>query len=247
MRLHAFTGSLLLLLLAPLGAARPQTGGDLRAFVALDASHIGALTPVLSPAIYGRALRSAQLGVRYGLQREAGTTRHAVAGSAIFQAGLASTFSVTAGVSDQDCLDCAPEMMLGLGGDMRVFEAGDVMGPGSSFNLGVSGELGYAQIKPQDISTFAIGIGAPMALSFAGGGATGMRFVPYFTPMLGIGQLNRDCVTPGCQNSGTRWVLGGGIAVWNPLTSVSASVGVNQVMQDGSPPAFGVNVTFGGR
>ena len=85
-----------------------------------------------------------------------------------------------------------------------------------------------------------------MMLTIAGGGTVGMRIVPYFTPMLGIGTLSTDCLTPGCGNSGTRWVMGGGIGLWNPTTSISATVGLNKVMLDGAPTTFGVNVVIGG-
>lgn len=235
------------LLAVPIAAAPAQSEADARAWVALDASHIGALTPLLSPAILGRQLRSAQLAIRYGFSSDAGVTRHAVAGSGIFAAGMNSSVSVTAGVSDADCADCTPELMLGLGGDMRIFSAGDVLGAGSMFDLGVSGEFGYARLQPTDINAYALGIGAPMALSVTGDATTGMRFVPYFTPVFGIGTLSTDCLTPGCRNSGTRWVLGGGIGVWNPLTSISATVGFNRVMLEGAATTFGVNVVLGGR
>ena len=245
MRLH--TSLLCALMIAPLVAAPAQSEGDLRAFVALDASPIGALTPLLSPSMVGRQLNGAQLGIRYGFSSDNNETRHAVAGSGIFAVGTNSSISLTAGVSDTDCTDCTLELLLGVGGDMRVFEAGDVLGQGNSFSLGVSGDFGFARLQPSDVNAYALGIGAPMNLTIARGGTTGMRIVAYFTPMLGIGQLSTDCLTPGCQNSGTRWVMGGGIGVWNPLTSISASVGFNRVMFDDAATTFGVNVVLGGR
>ena len=233
------------LVLAPFAAAASQSIQDLRAFVALRTTHIGALTPMLSPVLVGQQLQSAQLGLRYGLQREADITTHAVAGSGIFGVGTASALGVHAGVSDADCADCAPEMMLGVSGEMRVFEVGDVFGAGSVLNVGVSGDVGYAQLKP-DRSALALGVGAPMALNLNAGSATGMRIVPYFTPMLGVGQIN-DCGSGTGSCSGTRVVLGGGVGIWNPATSISASLGINHVLLEGQDPVFGVNVVFGGR
>ena len=110
----------------------------------------------------------------------------------------------------------------------------------------MSGELGFAQLKPDE--AFVIGIGAPITLSLGGGGRAGMSFVPYLVPVFGIGQTSAPC--PGvmvCDQSGTRWLIGGGIGVWNPVSSVSASIGVNQVVQAGGKPVFGINVAFGGR
>lgn len=223
-------------------AAGSQTIEQQRAFVALRNTHIGALVPMPGPAMLGRQIEGAQLGVRYGFNREAGITTHAVAGSGIFAAGTTANLSIHAGVVDADCAGCPPELVLGVGGEMRVFEGGDP-GGGSSLNIGVSGDLGYGQLKP-DNSAFALGVGAPMTLNFAAGPNAGMRIVPYFTPVFGIGQVS-GCVGGNC--SGTRIVLGGGIGFWNPLTSVAALIGVNHVVLQGQGPVFGVNVVFGGR
>jgi hypothetical protein len=220
--------------------------GEARAFAALRASHIGALTPLMTPAMVSRTLNGAQLGVRYGLRDESGIRTQSIAGTALFGIGIQSSLLLTAGVSDADCASCNPAMLLGIGGDMRVYEGGDVAGGGSSLTVTVSGELGYAQLKPD--KAFVLGVGAPITLSLAAGGREGMRFVPFVTPVFGIGQTSAPC--PGvmvCDQSGTRWVLGGGIGVWNPLSSVSASIGVNQVMLSGAKPVFGINVAFGGR
>jgi len=239
--------SSVLALLTTAVTATAQSGtGDVRAFAALRASHMGSLTPIITPAMLGRRLNGAQLGVRYGLRDEAGVRSQAIAGSALFTIGLQSSVTLTAGVSDADCANCTPALLLGIGGDMRVYEAGDVAGGGSSLKVAVSGELGYAQIKPDQ--AFVLGVGAPITLSLGAGGREGMRFVPYLVPVFGIGQTSAPC--PGfmvCDQSGTRWVIGGGIGVWNPMSSISASIGVNQVVQAGSKPVFGINVAFGGR
>lgn len=239
------------LLVAPLaGAAAQTTVQDISAFVALRSTHIGALTPMLSPVMVGQQLRSAQLGIRYGFQRESNVTTHAIAGSGVFAAGTSSSVAIHAGVSDADCGDCAPEMMLGVGGEMRVFEIGDALGAGSALHVGVSGDIGYAQLKGLGLTNetrgaLALGIGAPLALSMSGSGGTGMRIVPFMTPALGIGQIS------GCGGSetcnGTRFVLGGGLALRNPMSSISASLGINHVFLEGQDPVFGVNVVIGGR
>jgi len=241
---------LIALLIAPVAAAVSQTVPDARAFVALRATHIGALVPMPGPAMVGRQLNGAQLGIRYGFNREdtgvGPVNTHAIAGSAIFAAGLTGNWMLHAGVSDADCDGCSPEMMLGAGGEMRVFEIGDFLTAGSSLSIGVSGDAGYARLKPNDVNAYALGIGAPVALTMSGGAATGMRIVPYLTPALGIGRLSANCGgSDSCD--GTRFVLGGGVGFWNPITSISASIGANHVFYPGQDPVFGVNVTIGGR
>jgi hypothetical protein len=237
----------LVLLLVP-AAVLAQSTGDQNAFTALSGTHIGALTPLMSPAMIRRTLNGSQLAIRYGLRDEPGIRSHAIAGTALFAVGLESSVALTAGVADADCATCSPKLLLGAGGDMRIFERGDVLAAGSSFTLAVSGDIGYGQ-PPSVEHAFALGVGAPATLVF---GATreGMRVATFFTPVFGIGNISAGCpVIPGaqCENSGTRFVLGGGIGLWNPLSSVSASLGVNQVMLTNARPVFGVNVILGGR
>jgi hypothetical protein len=249
MRLFA---PLLVFLIAPLEVAHAQPPArDVRAFVALRASPAGALTPLLTPAMLNRQLTGVQLGIRYGLLDEDGVRTHAVAGSVILMSGFESDVTLTAGVRDADCANCTPALLLGLAGDMRVLEIGDIVGSASTLNVTVSGDLGYAQLKPGDDYAITLGIGAPITLSLKSSGESGLRLAPYFTPVFGIGQTSEDCiqVTPPrpCHKSGTRWVLAGGLGVWKPMSSVSASIGVNQVVFSGAKPVFGVNVVVGGR
>ncbi len=238
------------LLLPPLASASSQTIQDARAFVALRATPVGGLVPMPGPAMVGRSIDGAQLGIRYGFNREdvtGGTVNtQAIAAAAVFALGLTGNWSLHAGVSDADCIDCKPELMLGVGGEMRVFEMADFLSAGSSLNIGVSGDFGYARLKPSGINAYSLGVGAPVALSMSGGAASGMRIVPYLTPALGIGKLSTEC-GGGDSCDGTRVVLGGGIGFWNPVSSISASVGANHVFFPNQQPVFGVNVVVGGR
>lgn len=244
---HLVAVTLATLALPPTAAVRAQTSaGDLRAFAALRTSHIGALTPLMTPAMLTRQLNGAQLGVRYGLLDEGGVRAHSVAVSGIFVAGLKSSTTITAGVRDADCTGCTPALLLGVAGDMRVVEIGDAVGSGSALSVAVGGELGYAQLKPGSDYAITLGIGVPITLSMRGGEPSGMRVAPYFVPVYGVGQTSTACPT-GCEKSGTRWVLGGGIGVWSPGSNISASVGVNQIVLSSAKPVFGVNAVIGGR
>lgn len=233
--------------LAPIVRADAQTG-EQRAFTALRASHVGALTPIMTPAMISRTLNGAQLGIRYGLRDESGVRTQSVAVAGMFGIGLESSFSLHAGVSDQNCVGCSPALMLGVGGDMRVVERGDAIGSGSTLSIAVSGDLGYAQLKPGTAYALGLGIGAPMTLSF-GAATQGMRIAPYFTPVFGVGSTSGACPVgfSQCEDNSIRWILGGGIGAWNPLSSVSATLGINQVMITGARPVFGINVIIGGR
>jgi hypothetical protein len=234
----------LLALLAPAHSAVAQ--GDLFAAAALASTPIGALTPLMTSSMVGRQFDGAQLAIRYGLRRDGTTNTHAIAGSAVFSAGLKSSLSLTAGVRDATCTGCSPRLMLGLGGDMRLYEGGDVAGAGSGLAVSLSGDLGYGRAL-SDEDAYALGIGTPVTLSLASGGRDALHIVPFFTPVVGIGQTSCPSGLSNCERSGVRMVLGGGVGVWNPMTSVSASLGVNQVIRDGENPVFGINVVLGGR
>ena len=232
--------ALSLLVCAPPAAG--QTAGDLRAAVALSASHIGALTPLMTPSMTGRRVGSGQLALRYGLRDDDGLLSHAVAVSGMFEVGTNSSLTLTAGLSDDECAGCSPSLMLGLGGDMRVFDAGDVAS-GATFHVSVNGDLGFAQLEPGNNSAFAFAVGAPVTMSLTTDAESGMRLVPYLTPAFGIGQVDGACPLVGtCERSGTRFLLGGGVGLWNPTTRISASLGVNQVLIEGGKAVYGVNV-----
>ena len=234
--------------LAMSSRARAQTAGDVRAFVALSASNIGALTPLLTPGMTSQRLNGAQLGVRYGLRDEGNVKTHALAVSGIFSVGLASSLTLTAGITDADCNGCSAALMLGFGGDMRILDAANAFGDASQLTIALSGDVAYAQIKPADETAIALGVGAPITVSF---GATpdGMHIAPFFTPMFGVGSASRTCaaLVTNCETSGTRWVMGGGVGFWNPSSSVSVTVGLNQVMLSGSKTVYGINVQLGGK
>ena len=245
--------AVILLFVAPLGAATAQPSDD-RAFAALRSSSIGSLTPLLTPAMLRRRLNGAQLGVRYGLRDEDGLRTQAIAASAIFPAGEQSSLMLTGGVLNTNCSGCGSALLLAVGGDMRVAEMGDVVQGGSLLSAGVSGDLGFAQLKPSSDYAITLGVGLPIVLSIASG-ARGVRFAPYFTPVFGMGETSTSCpampVPPGspmnCDKTGVGLVLGGGMGVWNPESGVAASIGINHVVHAGSKPVFGINVILGGR
>ena len=237
-----------LLTLALLAATAPlaaQSSGDLRAAAALRQTHIGGLTPLVTPAMSQRRLNGAHLGLRYALLNENNVRTNAFAVSALFAPSIESSVTITAGLRDADCNGCDASVLIGVGGDMRVYEGGDVAS--STLTIAVSGDAGYAQLRPSDDYAFALAVGAPMTLSFPTGGINGLHVAPYFTPLFGVGQTSTPCIVVSCNKSGSRFILGGGVGVWNPSTNLSASLGVSRVMLSGAEPVFGVNVVIGGR
>jgi len=225
-----------------------QSVDDATAAFAISNTSVGALTPLVTPAMSQRRLNGGQLGLRYGLRTEGDVHTAGYAATGIFAPNLQSSVTLTAGVLTADCTGCDPSLMLGAGGDMRVYEGGDQSGGGSSLTIAVSGDVGYTRLRPESLNLLAIGIGAPVTLSFPTGGREGLHVSPYFTPMFGIGRVSGSCaVATSCEGNGTRFLLGGGVGVWNPSSNFSASLGVNRVMISGGESVFGINVVIGGR
>src|SRR6266513_5494580 len=154
-----------LLLCAPICTTLSQSSGDIRAFTALRATDIGALTPLMTPAMISRRLNGAQLGIRYGLVRESGLNINAIAGSGIFAAGVESSVTVTAGVTDANCNGCNPALLLGVGGDLRLYETEQSLTGGTGLTVALNGNLSYAQLKPGSDNAIALGVGAPVTVS----------------------------------------------------------------------------------
>ncbi len=238
-------------LVAPFAMARGQTlpVGDLadeRAFVALRFTHIGALAPLMTPAMVSRRRSGAQIGIRYAVREQDSLPTNSYALAGTLALGFQSSISATVGVNDAECDGCTPALMVGAGGDVRLYEAGD-RERGSSLTIAVSADIGYGDLNPTSESAFAAGVGLPLTVSF-GATPNGFRVAPYFTPMFGFGSTTGECAVgfEDCDKSGTLAVLGGGIGVWKPGGFVSASIGFSQVVLDGAAPVFGVNVMMGG-
>lgn len=246
MRLRAF--ALVPALASAISAAGAQEQSrQFRAFTALNASELGALSPLMTPSMTQRKLNGVQWALRYGVRDSSNIVSSSVAGTVIFEIGMAASVYGTVGVRNVACeAGCDPRALAGGGADMRVYQRGGIINGGSAFTVALSATGGYANLKHDNAWVF--GVGAPIALSYATGGKEGLRVVPYFRPVFGVGQTDVPClVNENCAQSGTRWVMGGGVGVWNPMSNFSASIGISQVVFDGSHPLYGVSVIYGGR
>jgi hypothetical protein len=215
--------------------------GDVAAWAALLGTPSGALVPLMTRTMTGLPTRSAQIVFRYGYMDGENdlATLHNVAVTALLPAGTGATFSLTAGMIHPTCAGCENHLMLSAGGDMGLYSS--PLGPSSDagrFTMSLSGELGYG--KPHDESFVAGVVGLPFALVL---GTGPMRFVPYVTPAFGFGRSSAG----GSSESGTRFLLGGGIGLHNPESSVSLHGGFQQIFITDAKMLFGIGLSIGGR
>jgi hypothetical protein len=221
--------------------ARAQTPSESAMYHSVMRNPAGALAPMLTSTLLDRAQNGASLALRYGNlgsgDFNAASNTFAVTG--LLPAGLGASVNLTGGVITTDCTGCKAELMLGIGGDMRLL--GSSMGSTASsplFTLSLDGELGYSNRDP---GSFVSGyVGVPMALVPRG---NGMQFVPFLTPGFAVGRVSSN----GLSTSGSGLMIGGGLGIYNSLTGVVVNVGAQHSFINGARNTIGIDVLLGGK
>lgn len=228
---------------APVSAASSQVPDldEQLTYFTLTRTPVGALSPMLTNTLIDRLQNGASLALRYGnlASGDFNNTAQAFAVTGILPAGLGSSLSITGGAITTECSGCNPELMLGVGGDIRLM--GSNMGSTASspmFTVSLDGELGYGNRDP---GTFFSGyVGVPVALVQRG---TGMQFVPFITPAFAIAQSSVN----GTSTSGSGLMVGGGLGIYNTESSLIVNIGIQHQFMNGARNALGINVLVGGK
>lgn len=232
-----------LLAAAPVPAASSQIPSldEQLTYFTLTRTPVGALSPMLTNTLIDRLQNGASLALRYGnlASGDFNNAAQAFAVTGILPAGLGSSISLTGGVITTDCSGCSAELMLGLGGDIRLMAS--TMGSTATspmFTVSLDGEIGYGNRDP---GTFFSGyVGAPVALVQRG---TGMQFVPFITPAFAIAQSSVN----GTSTSGSGLMVGGGLGIYNTESSLIVNVGIQHQFMNGARNTLGINVIVGGK
>ena len=246
-------------LLAPASQTFAQTIGDLAAYNALMLTPVGALPPIMTSSISGQVQRSAQFAIRYGYLSQdrrdpliASGDVNSFGFSGVLPMGLGSTITLTGGVTSPDCDRCDPGVMLSLGGDTRLTEVpfGSAR-DAARLTISLNGEFGFGQPKlPFRIvsSVWSGAVGLPIGL-VSGGRNAGMRIVPFVTPAFGFGNtdFDDDVVNFPDSESGSRFMLGGGVGIYNPTSSVVLNIGFQHVAIENGGTQIGFALMLGGR
>jgi hypothetical protein len=204
-------GAALLLLSCAPTALVAQSDSDFSAYNALVLTPTGGLPPLLIPAMLTGA-SSPHLALRVGRidpwGRDDDRFTNLAAGLEL-PLGARTAIGLTAGVLNSNCDECDPELLLGLSatGSLASYPFGTGNG-GAAFTVGLQGEAGWTRFEfgTGHITALSGATGVPLALSSRGSGAQVALFV---TPALGYGRVS----VLGESESGTRPLLGGGVAV----------------------------------
>lgn len=217
------------------------------AYGALMLTPPGAVAPVATSTILDQPQHAVDLALRYGFVSTNGAAGfNNVAATAIVPVGIGNTVSVTAGATIPYCSrsfegpGCSSALMLGIGGDTRIVALGTA--PATRIVFALNGELGYG--KPRNFGyEFSGAVGAPISLLFNGDPNQRMRIVPFATPAFGFGSIDPGNGNP--TQSGTRFMIGGGLALTTPTSTIGGSLGFQHIVINGGKTQYGIAVTVG--
>lgn len=218
---------------------------------------VGALPPITTSTIAGEIQKSVIFSVRYGYV--AGSTDFSFNNGAVtatLPLSMGSTISLTGGVVG--CNACGTGFMTGLSGDIRVRE---VPFDGMRLMFALKGDLGYGwsnRTALSDGSVYSAAIQVPISVLFSARNPDAVRFVPWFAPGFGFGsasgvQVFRSTGPAGevgivTENaSGTRFILGGGFAIYRRTSNLALNFGAQYIPTQSSNVAVGLGLNYGGR
>jgi hypothetical protein len=216
-----------------------QSARDIIAFTGIMTTPVGALSPVMTNTLIDRFQNGASLALRYGhlSSGDFNSATNSVGVTGVLPAGLGSSVSLTGGVTT--CQGCDAALLLGVGGDTRLYAS--PFGSTSTsplVTLSLDGQLGFGHVR--STSYFSGYVGAPVALV---GRGVGMQFVPFITPGFGFAQQSAN----GSSSSGSLFMVGGGLGVYNKVTNVSANLGFQYPFVTNGTTMIGLTLTLGGK
>ena len=238
----------LIFLVGATAAAGAQSADDIVARTALVFTPVGALPPLATSTIQGEFQRSAALAFRYGYLSGAndGPDANNLGVTAVIPFGLGGTVSLTGGFFSLTCDECDPGLMLSLAADRRLGEMAFGSGrDGSRLRFSLNGELGYGQPQGTSFSEGSVmsgAVGLPISLVSGSRRREEMRVVPFVTPGFGFGGIRG-----GGSPSGSAFLLGGGVGIYNPSSSVAFGFGFQHVAVRNSSTQIGLTLVLGGR
>lgn len=220
-----------------------------------------ALAPIATSTINGEIQRTNVYSLRYGyISGPNGFSSNNIGATATLPLTIGSTVSVTAGATI--CNLCGTGYMGGLAGDIRVHEF--IFHPRrdpTRLLIAVSGSAGYAWTSHSalsDGSVFGAILSIPVSILPAWHVRNDIHFVPWMAPGIGYGSSSgTDRLTrigPGGglelvneSGQGTRWLVGGGIAVLRRESNWSVNIGAQYIPTHTDNIMAGLSVNYGGR
>lgn len=240
--------------LLALGATRSavaQSSGDNAAYLALVSTPIGGAAPSIAAPLIGSG---GSLGwhVRYA---QIGTSdlrfRHVLAGLDLSLGR--SALAIDAGWNAVSCSDafqttfgdCKGNFLAGAQFATPIIGVG---AHGSGVALGFQADVGYSKPKlvdlgNDDFAAYSAAASLPLAITASAGGT---KIAPYIAPGFGWGRLSASYGGSSDSESGTRFMLGGGVRI-ESMGGLGLSVGAQKVFIDGGKTTIGGGFSWHGR
>jgi hypothetical protein len=221
------------------------TFNELATYLATVRTPVGGLPPIATSTMLGQVQTGVALSLRYGHAGETNgiSSLNNFGATALLPMGTNSTLSLTGGLSAPS--SGTTSLMLSIGGDTRLSSMPLSAGRGGShLDFGLNGELGYG--KPSEATLFAAEVGIPISLVPGAGPRDAMRIVPFLTPALTFANFDSDDPRVESQ-SAVHFMLGGGLALYNPTSPVAFNFGFQYMPWSGATTQFGFGLTLGGR
>lgn len=224
-------------LCAPAMSARAQSIGDVVAFAALVGTPTAGVSPVARQ--WMSSVPQTRIGVdaQWGHVSGNGTSINTITGGVTVPiASGRGDIGISAGYFQPSCApaSCDGNFVAGTVVEGRVLQS---QMQGATFTLGLSGRAGFA--APSGGTIWSASAGVPLSLAI-GSGASKLQVVPFVTPALGWGRVSGG----GASESGSRFMLGGGIGVLSSSSGLGLNVGVQKVFIEGGKTVFGAGFSW---
>jgi hypothetical protein len=199
----------------------------------------GALPPTLSMPMVNRLMTSTDVSLRYGYTSLSGVSLHTLGLTVGVPAGTKAAIGLTAGYQGVRCDGggCDGHFVASAKAEGRLSSSPLGTTPNSPvLNFGLNGEFGFG--KPSGGSLYSITAGVPIALV---ANSPTLRIAPFLTPGFGFGSAHGG----GESQSGTRFLLGGGLTIQNMRNAIAVNLGFQKIFIDQGDTMVGLSVSFG--
>ena len=226
-----------LVLAAPAMSAQEEgpSINDVAAYMAINASTVGALPPLATNTLAGAG------GIGWHLQYGrmdwgSDVTSSSFAGGLDLSVG-SGRLGLTAGYMSIDCptgLDCKGHLIVGTRYSARL--TGGALGDarsGSRWAMGLEGELGFG--FPEDEQAMAVAASLPIKLTVG----KNVKVSPFLAPGFAYGRYK----VSDQSESGQRFLVGGGVGLAF-ANGIGANVGVRKVFIEQGETQFGLGFTI---
>jgi hypothetical protein len=227
------------LVCAPASLALGQSGGQAIGYLALVSTPTAALSPVAKQWMLPDPAQGFGVETQWGhVSGNGGSINTFTSGINLPLAAGRGDVGFSAGTLRASCDvgDCVGYFVASSVVEGRVLER---QSGGASFVLGLSGRLGFA--KPSDATVWSAAASVP--LSLAVNTQPKFQLVTFVAPGFGWGHISEGSDS----QSGTRFMLGGGVGVISSTSGVGVTIGVQKVFITGGKLVVGAGLTWSRR